>query len=124
MMRLPCGNRSSLECLSPGAAHHYRPRERTEFARMSKITIYTTIFCPYCLMAKQLLKRKGVAFEEIDVTGRPDVRAEMAEKAGGRSTVPQIWIGEHHVGGCDDLYELDRKGELDKLLSSVHDAGG
>ena len=75
-------------------------------------------------MAKQLLKRKGVAFEEIDVTGRPDVRAEMAEKAGGRSTVPQIWIGEHHVGGCDDLYELDRKGELDKLLSSVHDAGG
>jgi glutaredoxin 3 len=91
---------------------------------MSRITIYTTIFCPYCQMAKQLLERKGVTYEEIDVTGKPDVRAEMAKKAGGRSTVPQIWIGEHHVGGCDDLYELDRKGELDKLLSTVLDAGG
>lgn len=85
---------------------------------MSKITIYTTIFCPYCVMAKQLLKRKGASFEEIDVTVKPALRQEMAAKAGGRSTVPQIWIGETHVGGCDDLMCLDRSGKLDPLLST------
>ena len=88
-----------------------------QYAEMSKITIYTTIFCPYCVMAKQLLKRKGVTFEEIDVTGKPALRQEMAAKAGGRSTVPQIWIGRTHVGGCDDLYALDRTGQLDRMLA-------
>lgn len=91
---------------------------------MSKITIYTTIFCPYCVMAKQLLKRKGAAYEEIDVTGKPALRAEMSAKAGGLTSVPQIWIGETHVGGCDDLYALDRAGELDRMLAEGHQAGG
>jgi glutaredoxin 3 len=85
---------------------------------MSKVTIYTTIFCPYCVMAKQLLKRKGVAFDEIDVTANSALREEMTVKAGGRSTVPQIWIGETHVGGCDDLYALDRTGQLDRMLAA------
>lgn len=84
---------------------------------MPKITIYTTIFCPYCVMAKQLLKRKGATYEEIDVTGKPALRDEMTVKAGGRSTVPQIWIGDKHVGGCDDLYALDRTGALDLMLA-------
>ena len=85
---------------------------------MAKVTIYTTPICPYCQMAKQLLKRKGAAYEEIDVMGNPALRSQMQAKAGGRSTVPQIWIGERHVGGCDDLYELDRVGALDPLLAS------
>jgi glutaredoxin 3 len=84
---------------------------------MPKITIYTTSLCPYCHMAKQLLKQKGASFEEIDVGGKPTLRQEMTGKAGGRTTVPQIWIGERHVGGCDDLYALDRAGELDPLLA-------
>jgi glutaredoxin 3 len=85
---------------------------------MPHVIIYTTMFCPYCQMAKQLLKRKGVAYEEIDVGGKPELRDEMTKKAGGRRTVPQIWIGGRHVGGCDDLYALDRAGELDKLLAA------
>ena len=84
---------------------------------MPKVTIYTTMFCPYCVMAKQLLKRKGASFEEIDVTGKPALRDEMTVKADGRSTVPQIWIGDRHVGGCDDLYALDRSGALDPMLA-------
>mgnify|MGYP001174242657 CR=1 FL=1 len=84
---------------------------------MAKVNIYTPRFCPYCLMAKQLLNRKGIAFDEIDVTGNPALREEITVKAGGRSTVPQIWIGETHVGGCDDLYELDRTGQLDRMLA-------
>lgn len=83
---------------------------------MSKITIYTTPICPYCQSAKQLLKRKGVAFEEIDVMTDGRLRDEMEEKS-GRHTVPQIWIGDRHVGGCDDLYALDRAGNLDPLLA-------
>lgn len=85
---------------------------------MAKVTIYTTLFCPYCHMAKDLLKKKGVTYEEIDVNSRDGLRAEMREKAGGRNTVPQIWIGEKHVGGCDDLYALDRGGRLDALLAA------
>jgi len=85
---------------------------------MAKVTIYTTMLCPYCHMAKNLLKRKGVDFEEIDVSRRSDLRDEMTEKAGGRYTVPQIFIGDTHVGGCDDLHALDRAGGLDPLLAS------
>ncbi|MFN3868123.1 MAG: glutaredoxin 3 [Hyphomicrobiaceae bacterium] len=85
---------------------------------MAKVTIYTTMFCPYCHMAKDLLHKKGIVFEEIDVNTRAGLRAEMREKAGGRNTVPQIWIGQHHVGGCDDLYALDRAGRLDPMLAS------
>jgi glutaredoxin 3 len=81
------------------------------------IIIYASDFCPYCIRAKQLLKRKGLPFEEVSVDGRPDVRAEMAARA-GRHTVPQIWIGHQHIGGCDDLYALDARGELDDLLAA------
>lgn len=82
---------------------------------MSKVVIYTTSMCCYCHRAKDLLSAKGVSFEEIDASGQ-SVRREMVEKAGGRTTVPQIWIGDAHVGGCDDLYALDRAGQLDRML--------
>ena len=84
---------------------------------MAKVVIYTASLCPYCHMAKELLATKGVSFDEIDVTGAAPLRAEMRAKSGGRNTVPQIWIGERHVGGCDDLYALDRAGELDSILA-------
>jgi glutaredoxin 3 len=84
---------------------------------MNAIEIYTTRSCGYCTAAKSLLKRKGVAFTEIDVTGDPEGRSKMIERASGRMTVPQIFIGATHVGGCDELYELDRVGELDPLLA-------
>lgn len=83
---------------------------------MAPVTIYTTKLCPYCDMAKQLLQRKRVAFDEIDVTGRPELREEMRRRAGGRNTVPQIWVGSTHVGGCDDLHALESRGGLDPLL--------
>jgi glutaredoxin 3 len=85
---------------------------------MQKVVIYTASFCPYCHLAKELLRTKGATYEEIDVTGKADLRNQMAAKAGGRSTVPQIWIGETHVGGCDDLHELERAGKLDGLLAA------
>lgn len=84
---------------------------------MSNVKVYTAGNCCYCHMAKELLRRKGVAFEEIDVTGRSDLRADLVQRSGGRTTVPQIWIGETHVGGCDDLHRLDRDGKLDPLLA-------
>jgi glutaredoxin 3 len=85
---------------------------------MPKVKIYTATLCPYCHMAKDLLRKKGVGYEEIDVTGQRDLRVEMTRLAGGRSTVPQIFIDEAHVGGCDDLYALERAGRLDPLLAS------
>lgn len=85
---------------------------------MSSVVIYTTALCPYCDMAKQLLQRKLVPFSEIDVTGRSDLRDEMRRKAAGRNSVPQIWIGDNHIGGCDDLYALDHQGKLDALLNA------
>ncbi len=84
---------------------------------MPQVRIYTTPFCPYCARAKALLSRKGVTFEEVDVYMDAGAREEMVEKSSGRQTVPQIFIGEHHVGGCDDLQALDRAGELDLLLA-------
>ncbi len=86
---------------------------------MVNIVMYTTQFCPYCVKAKSLLKKKGVEFQEIDVSGDDALRNSMITKAGGRRTVPQIFIGETHVGGCDDLYALDAAGKLDPLLCSV-----
>ncbi|HLM40168.1 MAG TPA: glutaredoxin 3 [Microvirga sp.] len=85
---------------------------------MPSITIYTKGWCPYCGAAKKLLDEKGAAFTEIDIEKQPEARAEMIRKAGGRSTVPQIFIGERHVGGCDDLYALDDKGQLEPLLQA------
>jgi len=84
---------------------------------MARVTLYTTRFCPYCTMAKRLLEKKGVAFEEIDVGGNPSLRQEMTSKANGRRSVPQIWIGETHVGGCSELHQLDAIGELEALLA-------
>lgn len=84
---------------------------------MSQIEIYTTRYCPYCVQAKALLKKKGAAFTEIDVSGDAQKRGEMIDRAHGRMTVPQIFIGATHVGGCDDLYALDRAGKLDPLLT-------
>jgi glutaredoxin 3 len=87
---------------------------------MSSVEIYTTPYCPYCRWAKELLTRKGVAFEEIDVARDMALRAKMTERANGRYTVPQIFIGSTHVGGCDDLYALDQAGKLDPLLANVN----
>jgi glutaredoxin 3 len=84
---------------------------------MAEVTIYTTPYCPYCHRAKALLTRKGVAFKEIDVSQSNDLRTEMTRQAGGRQTVPQIFIGGRHIGGSDDLHALDAKGELDPLLA-------
>ena len=81
------------------------------------IVIYTKSTCSYCYAAKDLLRRKGAAFEEMSVEGDYAAQSAMAVKAGGRSTVPQIFIGATHVGGCDDLYELESAGELDALLA-------
>jgi glutaredoxin 3 len=86
---------------------------------MPKITIYTTPICPYCVRAKSLLKKKGAPFEEIDVFMDSDAREEMESKSNGRRTVPQIFIGSQHVGGCDDLYSLENDGKLDTLLSAA-----
>lgn len=83
---------------------------------MSKVRIYTTPICPYCVRAKSLFARKGVAVEEIDIFTDADARKDMQAKTNGARTVPQIFIGDRHVGGCDELYALDRAGELDSLL--------
>ena len=85
---------------------------------MPAITIYTKGWCPYCSAAKTLLKEKGAAFTEIDIEAKPEKRAEMIQKAGGRTTVPQIFIGDRHVGGCDDLYALNDRGQLEPLLQA------
>ena len=83
---------------------------------MAKVIIYCSDWCPFCIRAKALLSKKGIAFEEIRVDGKPDVRAAMAKKA-QRTSVPQIWIDELHVGGCDELFALERAGKLDSLLA-------
>jgi len=88
---------------------------------MASVEIYTKQYCPYCHWAKELLTRKGVGFREIDVTGDRDLRQQMIERASGSTTVPQIFIGATHVGGCDDLYALEEAGRLDPLLAP--DAG-
>jgi glutaredoxin 3 len=82
-----------------------------------KVVMYATSWCPYCGRARELLERKGVAYEEIDVEAAPAARSEMMSRS-GRRTVPQIFIGETHIGGCDDLFDLDARGGIDKLLQS------
>ena len=83
---------------------------------MSKVQIYTAGWCPYCNAAKALLDGKGVAYEEIDVSD-PMLRQDMMQRANGRRTVPQIFIGEHHIGGYDDMAALERRGQLDPYLA-------
>jgi glutaredoxin 3 len=84
---------------------------------MKPVEIYTTPSCPYCVAAKRLLQKKGVTYAETDVSRDPALRQAMTQRAGGRRTVPQIFIGGTHVGGCDDLHELDHQGRLDPLLA-------
>ena len=84
---------------------------------MKTVEIYTTPFCPYCIAAKRLLQKKGVAYTETDVSNDPDLRQAMMLRAGGKRTVPQIFIGGQHVGGCDDIHALDAAGKLDPMLA-------
>ena len=84
---------------------------------MQTVEIYTTPLCGFCHAAKRLLNQKGVSFAEVDVAAQPERRAEMTQRANGWRTVPQIFIGDTHVGGCDDLYALERAGKLDPLLA-------
>jgi glutaredoxin 3 len=83
------------------------------------ITMYTTGWCPYCARARALLTRKGASWTEVDVEAEPARRAEMVERSGGRRSVPQIFIGDRHIGGSDDLHDLDRSGGLDPLLGTA-----
>lgn len=85
---------------------------------MPNIEIYSTTVCPYCVRAKQLLDKKKVTYQEINLTTNPERREEMLSRANGKRTVPQIFINGHHVGGCDDLYALESSGQLDPLLVS------
>lgn len=82
----------------------------------AKVEIYTWSYCPYCIRAKRLLDTKGVEYEEYCIDGDEDARDEMRERANGRSSLPQIFIGDRHIGGCDNLYALESKGELEPLL--------
>jgi len=82
----------------------------------AEITIYLTQYCPYCVRAKGLLNAKEVTYNEIDIGAQPDLRAEMIQKSNGVTSVPQIFIGETHVGGCDDLFAVESAGKLDQLL--------
>lgn len=85
---------------------------------MKQATIYSTATCPYCVRAKMLLEQKGISYHEIRVDQDPQQRQQMLEKADGQRTVPQIFIGDHHIGGFDDLYQASQDGGLSKLLSS------
>ena len=93
-----------------------RPSAPRAAAAAADVTIYATRFCPYCIHARRLLSAKGIAFTEIDVGSHPERRAEMMEPANGAHTVPQIFVDETHVGGCDDLYALEQTGKLNALL--------
>lgn len=85
---------------------------------MKTVEIYTSPLCGFCHAAKRLLSQKGIDFSEVDVLANPDRKSEMIQRANGGRTVPQIFVDDIHVGGCDDLYELERKGALDKLLAA------
>ena len=85
---------------------------------MARVELYTKATCPYCARARRLLDEKGVSYEEYEISQDPDKRAEMMQRANGRSTVPQIFIDGRHVGGSDDLAELERQGHLDPMLAS------
>ncbi len=85
---------------------------------MTQVTIYTKPYCPFCSRAIDLLEKKGVTFTEIEAAFDPDKKREMVDRSGGRATFPQIFIGDHHVGGCDDLVALERDGKLDALLQA------
>jgi glutaredoxin 3 len=102
----------------PGLDRHLWEGSAAAEIEMARIEIYTTALCPYCASAKALLNKKGVSFEETDVTFDPDKRRDIMQRSGQR-TVPQIWIDGRHIGGCDDLYALDAEGKLDPLLKAA-----
>ncbi len=83
-----------------------------------KVVMYSTRFCPYCMRAKALLSRKKIDFEDIPVDGKPELRKEMIRKS-GRHTVPQIWIGDQHIGGCEELCALERSNSLDDMIHGL-----
>ncbi len=85
---------------------------------MPEFTIYTKAWCPYCQAALDLLKKKDIPFKQIEITNNKELSMQMVERANGRTSVPQIFAGERHIGGCDDLYALDEKGELDRLIKA------
>jgi glutaredoxin 3 len=85
---------------------------------MAEVTIYTKAYCPYCVRAVGLLREKQVSYQEIRIDLQPERRDEMIDRANGRTTVPQIFIGEQHIGGCDDMFALDAQGKLDSLLQA------
>ncbi|KTF12377.1 glutaredoxin 3 [Pseudoalteromonas sp. H105] len=85
---------------------------------MSNVVLYTKAYCPFCQRALALLESKGVAFKNIDIGVQPELRAEMIKKAGGASTVPQIFINDEHIGGCDDMMDIEAQGKLDAKLSA------
>jgi glutaredoxin 3 len=85
---------------------------------MADVVIYTRQLCGFCTAAKRLLEKKGVSFKELDATFEPGLKKQMVQKANGRSTFPQIFVGAKHVGGCDELHSLDRAGKLDALLAA------
>lgn len=85
---------------------------------MAQVTIYTKPYCPYCIRALELLEQKGVDVTDISAAFDPEKKAEMVQKSGGRTTFPQVFVGDTHVGGCDDLVALDRAGKLDELLEA------
>ncbi len=85
---------------------------------MKPVEIYTSPYCGFCHAAKRLLTQKGVSFDEIDVMSKPDRKPEMIQRAGGARTVPQIFVGDTHVGGCDELFAMERAGKLDPLLGA------
>ncbi len=91
---------------------------------MAEVEIYTTPFCPFCYRAKKLLDEKGVRFTEIDVTVTPGARQEMMDRAEGQRKVPQIFIGGRHLGGCEDLFDLESRGALDSVLGAPPEAEG
>jgi glutaredoxin 3 len=84
----------------------------------AKVEIYTWSTCPFCLRAKSLLNKKGVNFTEYSIDGDEDARAKMAQRANGKRSLPQIFINDNHIGGCDDIHGLDRQGKLDEMLAS------
>jgi len=85
---------------------------------MKRVIIYSTLTCPYCIKAKQLFESKSVDYQEVLIDKHPELIAEVVKKSGGQKTVPQIFIDDYHVGGCDDLYSLDKKRQLDSLLGT------
>lgn len=94
------------------------PGAAIERRRMAEVELYTTAWCPFCTRARSLLQKKGVAFVDIDIDAEPDRRSEMIRRAGGRTSVPQIFINGEHIGGSDELAALDRQGRLDAKLGA------